>query len=99
VKPIIFDPAAAQEARDAARWYEQEKEGLGIEFQAELRAALARIQDNPQLYAAEQGAIRLCPLHRFSYSIYYAELGGEIWIAAVGHNHRRPRYWANRRPR
>lgn len=99
MKPIIFDPNAAEEARDAARWYEQEKEGLGIEFRSELRAALARVQENPQMYAAESGSIRICPLHRFPYSIFYEELANEIWIAAVGHHHRRPGFWSGRRPR
>jgi hypothetical protein len=32
MKPVIFDLDAAQEARDAADWYESEKVGLGGEF-------------------------------------------------------------------
>ena len=65
---------------------------------AELDAALARIQQNPQMYAAESGSIRVCPLHRFPYSVYYEELADRIWVAAVGHQSRRPGYWARRRP-
>jgi plasmid stabilization system protein ParE len=72
--------------------------GLGDDFRTELAAALARIQQNPQLYTVEAESIRVCPMHRFPYSVYYAELVDRIWIAAVGHHSRRPGYWARRRP-
>jgi plasmid stabilization system protein ParE len=98
VKPIVFHPDAAQEARDIADYYERLRAGLGDDFRADLEAALARIQQNPQLYPAESGSIRVCPLHRFPYSVYYEEFTDRIWVAAVGHQSRRPGYWARRRP-
>jgi hypothetical protein len=96
VKPIDFHPDAAQEANDAVDYYDGLRSGLGDDFRAELNAALARIQQNPQLYPAESGAIRVCPLHRFPYAVYYEELDDRIWVAAVGHQSRRPGYWAGR---
>jgi hypothetical protein len=98
VKRIDFHPAAREEARDAAARYEGLRAGLGRDFRADLRAALARIRKNPQLYSAEAGSIRLCPLHRFPYSVFYEELTDRIWVAAIGHHSRRPGYWARRRP-
>jgi plasmid stabilization system protein ParE len=98
VKPVVFHPDAAQEARDVVDYYEAARAGLGGDFQQELNAALARIQQNPQMYAAESGSIRICPLHRFPYSLYYEEFTDRIWVAAVGHQRRRPGYWARRRP-
>ncbi len=98
MKPIDFHPDAAQEANDAVDYYDGLRPGLGDDFRAELDAALARIQQNPQLYAAESGSIRICPLHRFPYSVYYEELADRIWVAAVGHQSRRPGYWARRKP-
>ena len=98
MKRINFHPDAAQEARDAAARYEMLQPGLGSDFRAELRAALTRIRQNPQIYAAESGSIRVCPLHRFPYAVFYEELADRIWVAAVGHHSRRPGYWARRRP-
>lgn len=98
MKPIDFHPNAAQEARDAAARYEGLRAGLGDDFRAELEAALVRVRQNPQLYAAEWGSIRVCPLHRFPYLVFYEELTDRIWVAAVGHHGRRPGYWARRRP-
>jgi plasmid stabilization system protein ParE len=98
MKPVEFHPDAAEEASEAAAYYEDIRGGLGTDFQAELNAALARIGDNPLMYAAESGTIRVCPLHRFPYSVFYEDLPDRVWIAAVGHHRRRPGYWARRRP-
>lgn len=97
MKPVEFHPDAAEEAREAAAHYEGVRLGLGTDFKAELDAALTRIANNPLGYAAESGAIRVCPLHRFSYSIFYEDLDDRVWIAAVGHQRRRPNYWKRRR--
>ena len=97
MKPIVFHPDAAEEAREAAAHYEAIRVELGAGFKAELEAALARISDNPLLYAAESGSMRVCPLHRFPYSLFYQDLEDRIWVAAVGHHQRRPGYWQRRR--
>lgn len=98
MKPVEFHPDAADEANDAVDYYEGIRAGLGDDFRVELEAALARIQQNPQMYAAESGSVRVCPLHRFPYSIDYEELADRIWVAAVGHQKRRPGYWTRRKP-
>lgn len=97
MKATVFHPDAAKEVDTAADWYESQQSGLGDDFRAEVRAALLRIQHNPQLYAVETGSIRLCLLHRFPYSVFYEEVGDLIWVAAVGHQSRRPGYWSYRR--
>src|SRR5262245_18562187 len=98
MKPVEFHPDAAEEAREAAAHYEDIRAGLGADLQVALAEALARIRDNPLLYAAESGTIRVCPLHRFPYAIFYEDLADRVWVAAVGHHRRRPSYWARRRP-
>lgn len=98
MNPIDFHPDAAQEANDAVDYYDGVRVGLGDDFRAELNAALGRIQQNPGLYGVESGAIRVCPLHRFPYNVYYEELPNRIWVAAVGHQRCRPGYWSRRKP-
>jgi hypothetical protein len=99
VKPIDFHPDAAREAGAAAARYEGLRVGLGEDFRAELTAALVRRQENPLQYAVASGSIRVGPLHRFPYAVFYEELPDRIWVAAVGHHSRRPGYWARRRRR
>ncbi len=98
MKPTDFHADAAREANDTVDYYDDLSIGLGDDFRVELNSALIRIQQNPRLYAAESGSIRLCRLQRFPYSIYYEELADRIWVAAVGHQSRRPGYWARRKP-
>lgn len=98
MKPVTFHPDAALEAREAARRYETIRQGLGRQFRDKLKEALARVKDNPLLYAAESGSIRLAPLHRFPYSLVYEDLPDRVWVAAVAHHSRRPGYWSRRRP-
>jgi hypothetical protein len=97
MKPVAFHPAAAYEVAEAAAHYEDIRAGLGADFQAELIRALIRIRENPLLYAAETSAIRVCPVHRFPFAVFYEDLPEQIWVAAVGHHRRRPGYWAHRR--
>ena len=97
MKPVVFHPAALQEAEQAAAWYESQQPGLGRAFRVEFEAALGRIAENPQLYGVDLKDFRACPLWRFPYTIFYADLVDRIWLAAVAHQSRRPGYWSRRR--
>jgi hypothetical protein len=61
MKPVDFHPDAAEEAGETAAHYEGIRAWLGADFRAELDAALARIGNNPLIYAAESRAMRVCP--------------------------------------
>ena len=98
MKAIVFHPDAAQEAHDAADYYEGKLKGLGYDFRQALDAALLRVRQDPQWFAIVSGNIRACSLHRFPFSLYFEELADKIWVAAVGHQSRRPGYWKLRRP-
>ena len=69
MKTIEFHPDAAEEAREAARRYEEVRDGLGLDFRDELAIVLERIRENPQFYAAEDGTVRIGMLDRFSYAL------------------------------
>ena len=69
-----------------------------MEFRLEFEAALGRLLANPQLYSIEVDEGRACPLHRFPYTVFYADLADRIWVAAVANQRRRPGYWMGRQP-
>jgi toxin ParE1/3/4 len=99
VKPVILHAEAEAELREALDYYERQRAGLGGEFRREFEAAVQRVRENPQAYAAEdEAAARYCPLLRFPYTLVYVELDDRIWVAAVAHQRRRPHYWVRRRP-
>lgn len=95
--------AAAEEAVEAAAWYEQERPGLGIAFSLALDRALDLLEEEvvPLMSmpgeSGTQGVKRLI-LKRFPYSVVVQEYAGEILVLAVAHQSRRPGYWRSRRP-
>ena len=99
MKPVVLHADAEAEVWEALDYYEAQRAGLGGEFRREFEAALQRVRGNPDAYAVEDDpAVRYCPLHRFPYTLVYVELDERIWVAALAHQRRRPRYWAGRRP-
>lgn len=62
---VVFSPEARLEFDEAERYYDQQLEGLGARFRAEVRAALPRIQKWPLSGPVERGEIRRLTLTRF----------------------------------
>ena len=52
----------------------------------------------PGLGAPTTKGRRLFPIGRYPYSILYRERDGIIYITAVAHQARRPKYWQRRNP-
>jgi hypothetical protein len=48
VKPIRVEPEAKQELAAAAAWYEERREGLGLELMAEVDAVFEAIARRPR---------------------------------------------------
>lgn len=91
-----FHPAAEVELREAADWYEDHSEGLGLEFLAKVRRKVIQILENPQLWREFRGTRRVL-VGRFPYAIVYREVSAdEIEIVAVAHFKKQPRYWSRR---
>jgi toxin ParE1/3/4 len=99
VKRATFHAEAEAEYRAALAVYERQQPGLGGKFRAQVEAAVERIRLNPQAYIPydDQGA-RACIVRRFPYILFYVELADRIWIAALAHQRRRPKYWTHRKP-
>ena len=90
-------PAEA-DALKAAAWYDLQQPGLGDSFFDELDSALALLADNPQVYSVRFADVRCIRLRRFaSYGVFYMIVGGEIWVLAVHHGARHPRWLHQRR--
>jgi len=99
MKSLVVHAEAEAEVRMAIIYYEGQREGLSREFLQEFEAATDRIRRAPQAFAAiDEHGTRKHRLHRFPYTIYYVDLDHAIWIAAVAHQKRRPRYWSGRSP-
>jgi plasmid stabilization system protein ParE len=92
---------AEEEAREAARWYEERRPGLGEAFLQALADALEAIEKHPTRHAAVSGVpanrqVRRFLLGRFPYKLVYEILTSEVLVLAVAHTRRHPTYWKNR---
>ena len=94
---VIFHPLAVQELIDAAVYYEEENQGLGLEYLSEVERAANLLIRYPNSGSVIRGFVRRLILPRFPYSFLYRVVDEElIRILAVAHHKRKPRYWVDR---
>jgi plasmid stabilization system protein ParE len=92
-----FHPEARLELRDAARYYEDRRAGLGYAFLAEVRRTVSLILRTPHIETMLDQETRRRALNRFPYDLIYSCEGERILILALMHQKRRPGYWKDRR--
>jgi len=62
---IDFLDAAKSELDDAIAYYDEQRFGLGLEFEEELEQALERIEHYPEAWSPLSSRVRRCVLNRF----------------------------------
>lgn len=103
MKPVVLDPEARDEIKQAELHYEQQRDGLGRRFHDALYATLARIEESPEIApllgrSSSGHMVRAARVWRFPYRVIYAELPQQHRVMAVAHMKRRPGYWRDRSP-
>lgn len=93
---VRLDPAAKLEIRQAALFYEDCRDGLGLEFLDAVESAFEQIQRHPRVWRILKGRLRRYLLQQFPYGLIYAVEGETIFVAAVMHLKRKPGYWVSR---
>jgi toxin ParE1/3/4 len=96
--------AAAEEAIEAAAWYENEQGGLGADFERAINAALDLLEQNVVPLTSMPGiagarGIKRLFLKRFPYAVVIHKNKDEIFVLAFAHHMRRPGYWRDRLPK
>ena len=93
---FLDEPQAALDIESAIEWYETERQGLGLEFAEELRAAYQRIAEGPRKYQVLRSGIRRAWLRRFPYAVFFACEEDVVVVVAVLHAGRDPEEWQRR---
>lgn len=88
-----FHPEAEQEFIEAAAFYEQNVTGLGERLGKEVRRAIERLMEYPQIGSLIDADLRRLLLTRFPYFLIYSSTSDLLRVVAVAHVHRRPGYW------
>ena len=102
MSPLVhFEDEADAEYRQAGRWYEGRRTGLGIEFFDAVDEIIDRILDLPRSGSSvprmpAELPVRRMAVTRFPYHVIYLEMNDRIRILAVAHDRRKPGYWKTR---
>jgi toxin ParE1/3/4 len=92
---VVVLPEAEEDARGAARWYEDQRGGLGLEFLGAFQDATDRAAERPESHPrwSEEPRYRRTRLSRFPYLLFYELRGDLLEIAALVHERRKPGFW------
>lgn len=96
MRPLVIRPAASRDVDDAATWYEQRRDGLGLRFLGEVDRIFRRIEDGPLQYPMVEEEVRRALLRKFPYTVYFIEEPAQIVVLAVLHCSRHPDVWRSR---
>ena len=94
---LIYRPEAATDVRAAFEWYEQQREGLGEEFLAELARAEHKAASTPFSFRIVRRDTRRIMLRRFPYQLFYRVVADVVVVVACFHGRRSPKHLERRR--
>ena len=97
MKPLLIQPPARQDLREAASWYRERNAEVGDRFVAEVERTFQLIERFPATGARVPlvaGGARRLPVSDFPYHVVFKEFADRIEILAVAHDRRRPGYWS-----
>jgi len=90
---ISFLPPAKDEFTEAIIYYNDQSEGLGYEFAAEVKRTLERIVQYPDAWFKLSNRTHRCRTNRFPYGVIYQIREESLLIVAVMHLSREPKTW------
>jgi plasmid stabilization system protein ParE len=98
---VRFEVEADEEYRAAARWYEDKRTGLGLDFLNAVNSTLSQVVRFPRggapvAHIAADLQVRRAPVGRFPFNVIYMETPTAVRILAIAHERRRPGYWTHR---
>jgi toxin ParE1/3/4 len=95
-RALIVRAEAEADLAASRLWYEEQHEGLGTRFIAEVDATLRRIERNPLAFGFVRGKLRRALVQRFPFGVFYVLTEPHIVVVAVLHAARDPRLWGQR---
>lgn len=93
---LVVRRQAKADMREAARWYERQRAGLGRAFVQQIDALLDRVRLKPMEYQIVYREVRRAIPRRFPYGVFYRIDGSAVLVFAVVHLHRNPSIWQDR---
>ena len=93
---LVVRRQAKADIREAARWYESQRVGLGRAFVQQIDALLDRVRLNPMQYQVVHREVRRAIPRRFPYGVFFRIDGADVLVFAVVDLRRDPSAWQER---
>jgi toxin ParE1/3/4 len=94
-REVKFTPLAAEDVVRAFQWYEDQRGGLGGEFETVVDRMLSLLSVLPELGPEIHSGLRRVLLVRFPYALYY-RIADVIEVRACLHLRQSPDAWRRR---
>lgn len=88
--------AVEEDIRTAWLWYLKESLRAAENFEADVRAAFAVIEEGPERWPLSPLGVRRYKLKRFPYSVLYVHEAEGVFFLAIAHGNRGPGFWMPR---
>jgi plasmid stabilization system protein ParE len=85
-----FHPEFETDLVSAARYYEKQRRGLGVEFIDAVEATVEIIMTAPSRWPERTGGVRRLQLERFPYLIRYRAVADTVQFLSILHGARHP---------
>ena len=95
-KQLVFRPVADAEFVESAAWYEDQHEGLGVEFIDHVQRVLDSISENPLRYPIVFKDFREGLVSKFPFAVYYRVKRDRVVVVSIFHCSRDPAIWQSR---
>ncbi len=94
--PLVYKSEANADIAEIYDYYENQREGLGEDFLAELTAVKNRVASLPRVNRILWGSTRRALFGRFPYGYFYRVMTDRIEVIAIYHHSRDPSGWKSR---
>ena len=91
--PVIYRRAVGRDLAGAYRWYEDRRSGMGEQFLASVNATFDELERFPELFAIRYGEVRMAPVPRFPYAVFYRVYTTRVVVLTVLHTSDDPHNW------
>jgi toxin ParE1/3/4 len=95
---LIVRPEAEADITDAALWYDNREQGLGVELITEVHSGIGRALKNPESFTRvrRNPTVRRVLIRRFPYRVFFIDRHDALVVFAVLHAARHDRVWKHR---
>ena len=90
---VFIRPRAEEDLRQARRWYEAQRAGLGDELIEEVKRAIILLEDQPQRRPPYYRGFRRLLTRRFPYKLFYRLEGDHVVLFRILHAKRDHARW------